>query len=103
MEADGKSGRVSKYWAAACLCALLVGVGMRLVLANPGTNPILNNVERVGLVSQIAHYLFQPLIYAVVVALFTFRVIRMRFLGFWSVFFSFIAGGLLATFFLALF
>lgn len=102
MEADGKSGQVSRYWAAACLCALLVGVGMRLVLANPGTNPILNNVEQVRPVSQIAHYLFQPLSYMAVAALFTFRVIRVRFVGFWSVFFSFIAGGLFATFFLAL-
>jgi|SRR5208283_2156661 len=102
MEAVGKSGRVSTYWAAACLFALLVGVGTRLVLANPGTNPILNNVERVRPVSQIAHYLFQPLTYVAVAALFTFRVIRMRFVGFWSVFFSFIAGGLLATLFLAL-
>jgi len=102
MEADRKSGRVSRYWAAACLCAVLVGIGMRLVLANPSTNPILNDVERFRPVSQIAHYLFQPLTYVALAALFTFRVIRMRFVGFWSVLFSFIAGGLLATFFLAL-
>jgi hypothetical protein len=102
MEADSRSGPASRYWTLACLCALLFGVGTRLVLANPGTNPILNNVERFRLVSQIAHYLFQPLIYVAVAALLTFRVIRMRFVGFWSVFFSFIAGGLLGTFVMAL-
>jgi hypothetical protein len=102
MEADGKSARFDKYWAGACFCALLVGVGMRLALSNPGTNPILNDTERFHLVSQIAHYLFRPFTYAAVAALFTFRVIRMRFVGFWSIFFSFIIGGLLSTISLSL-
>jgi hypothetical protein len=102
MEADDKSVRVNKYWAGSCLCALLVGVGVRILLANPGANPILNQMERFRFAPQIAHYMFQPLTYVAVAALFTFRVIRMRFLGFWSVFFSLIVGGLLAAFSLAL-
>lgn len=102
MEAHGKSVGVNKYWAGGCLCALLVGVGMRLVLSNPGANPILNNSEQFRPVPQIAHYMFQPLIYVAMVALLTFRVVRMRFVGLWSVFFSFIVGGISATILLGL-
>ena len=97
MESDRYWTSINKYWAIGCLCALLLGIGVRLVLSNAGTNPILNDVERYRLVSQIARYMFQPLTYVAVAALFAFRVIRMRFVGFWSILFSFIVGGLLSS------
>jgi hypothetical protein len=98
----GRNLASTKYWAAANLCALLVGAGTRLVLSNTATNPILNDMERFRAVSQLAHYLFHPLTYVAVATLFAFGVIRLRCVGFWSVFFSFIVGGISATIFLAL-
>jgi len=92
---------INKYWAVASVCALLVGVSTRLVLSNSAANPILNDRERFPVVSQPAHYLFHPVIYGVVAALLLLGIIRLRCAGFWSIVFSFIVGGILATIILA--
>jgi len=102
MEAGHNLVSIDKYWAAADLCALLIGAGTRLVLSNTARNPILNDMDRFHAVSQLAHYLFHPLTYVAVAVLFALGVIRLRCVGFWSVFFSFIVGGILASIFLAL-
>jgi cytochrome b561 len=102
MEAVRNWASINRYWAISNLCALLVGTGTRLVLSNTATNPILNERERFPAVSQLAHYLFHPVTYVVVVALFVLGIIRLRCVGFWSIVFSFIVGGILATIILAL-
>jgi hypothetical protein len=102
MEAGRNLVSVDKYWAAGNLCALLVGAGTRLVLSNSATNPILNDTDRFRPVSQLGHYLFHPVTYVAVAALFAFGVIRLRCVGFWSIFFSFMVGGITATILLAL-
>jgi hypothetical protein len=102
MGAEGKLAGVNKNWVGGCLFALFFGAGLTLVLSSPRPNPILSDLERFRLVPQIAHYVFQPLTYVAVAALLTFRVIRMRYVGFWSILFSFIVGGISATILLTL-
>lgn len=102
MDAVRKWGPVNRNWALGNLCALLVGAGTRLVLSNTATNPILNDRERFPAVSHLAHYLFHPVTYVVVVALFVLGVMRLRCVGFWSILFSFMIGGISATIILAL-
>jgi cytochrome b561 len=102
MEAVRNCVSINRYWAVANVFALLVGAGTRLVLSNTATNPVLNNKERFSTVSHLAHYLFHPITYVVVAALFVFGIIRLRCVGFWSILFSFIVGGISATTILAL-
>jgi cytochrome b561 len=102
MEAVRNWPSINRYWAVGYLCALLVGAGTRLVLSNTATNPILNDRERFPVVSQLTHYLFHPVTYVVVVALFVLGIVRLRCVGFWSILFSFIVGGISATIILAL-
>ena len=102
MEARRNLSSLDKRWAAADLCGLLIGAGTRLVLSNTGTNPILQDLSRFHVASLLIHYAFNPLAYTAVVTLFVFQIVRLNFAGFWSVFFSFMVGGMLATILLAL-
>jgi len=99
--ANGKSGPGHVYWFAGNLCAFAAGVLTRLLLATPQQNPVLQNLGG-PLAPRLVHYVFHPLVYAVVIFLFVFRIFQMKFVGFWSVFFSFIVGGMSATLFLVL-
>lgn len=102
MEAVRNLAVCDKKWAIADACALLVGAFTRFMLSNGPTNPILTDLERFRPVPQLSHYLFNPLTYVAVAALFAFGVIRLKCIGFWSVFFSFMVGGILATIFLSI-
>lgn len=102
MEAERSRVSINRYWTVANLCALLVGAGTRLVLSNTATNPILNDGKQFSTVSQLAHYLFHPITYVVVAALLVLEIVRLRCTGFWSIVFSFIVGGMLATIILTL-
>ena len=102
MEAVRKFPSVDKKWVVADVCALFVGASIRFMLSNTATNPVLNDMGRLPVVPRLAHYLFHPLTYAAVAALFALAVIRFKFVGFWSVFFSFMVGGISATILLAL-
>jgi len=95
-------GSINRHWAIGNLCALLVGVGTRLVLSNTTTNPILSDRERFPVASHLAFYLFHPVTYTLGVALFILAIIRLRCAGFWSIFYSFMVGGMSATIILAL-
>jgi cytochrome b561 len=88
---------INKYWVIGNLCALLVGTGTRVVLSNKATNPILKDSERLPAISHLAHYLFHPVTYVLVAVLLVIGVIRLRCVGFWSILFSFIVGGITAT------
>ncbi len=91
----------NRYWAVANVCALLVGAATRLVLPNRA-NPILNNSQRIWGVSQSAHYLFNPVTFSVVAVILITGIIRLKFVGFWSVLYSFVVGGILVTIVLSL-
>lgn len=93
---------IEKHWAAGDVCAALAGAIIELVLSNPGKNPLLNEMGQPRVVSEIAHYFFHPLTYLAVAVVFAFVVFRRRGVGLWSIFLSFIVGGLLASSFLAL-
>jgi len=82
---------------------LLVGIGIRLALVtNTAANPILADANRFQRVSHLARYLFNPLTYAIVALLCAIAVVRIKGIGLWGVFLSFMVGGLLASSFLAL-
>jgi hypothetical protein len=103
MEVGHDLGAIDKRWAIGDFCALLVGIGIRLALStNTAANPILADASRFQRVSHLASYLFNPLTYAITAVLFAFAVVRVRGIGLWSVFLSFMVGGLLASSFLAL-
>jgi hypothetical protein len=102
MTKDRNLSSIDRYWATANLCALLVGVGIRLALSNTAENPILNDMNRFPAVSHLAHHLFYPLTYVAVAVLFALGIIRLKCVGLWSVCFAFILGGISATIFLAL-
>src|ERR1700739_4080666 len=93
---------VTKYWIVANFFAMLVGITICLTLSSPAPNPVIDNVEHFRVVSRIGHYLFHPATYMLIVALFVVRIIQMKFVGFWSIFFSFIVGGLATTVILSL-
>ena len=94
---------LNKRWALGNVCALLVGVLLRTILSNPAANPALSGTESIQFVSRIGSYLFSPWTYIVVAILCALAVLRARCVGLWSVFLSFMIGGLLASSFLALF
>src|SRR6267378_2502058 len=80
-------------WFIGDICAFVVGCGTRLLLSNPQRNP-LEGSGYVGLISHLSHYLFHPLTYSAVLILFLLRIIQLKGIGFWSVFLSFIVGGI---------
>ncbi len=97
MEATHNVVLPDKRWRVVNASALLVGIATSLVLAKPGPNPVLKNMERFRGGAQIAHYWFHPLTYVAVAAVFAFVVVRNRYVGLWSAFCSFTVGGLLAS------
>lgn len=103
MPAKSVTGSISMKWVAGDLCVFIIGIAVRLALASPKPSPIFGGPGHLQTASRLAQYLFNPLMYTVVVALLVFRIFRLKFAGFWSIFFSFIAGGTLATIFLAMF
>ncbi len=97
MELTHNLTRIDKRWAAANGCSLIIGTIVRAMLSNPSGVTPLNGLQYSHLVSQLIHILFNPIAYCVAALLLVFRVVQLRCIGFWSILFSFVIGGLLTS------
>jgi hypothetical protein len=87
------------YWIAANIVAAALGISLTLLMDGRGSS--LEN----GLVPGariLVLYIFHPVTYALVAIVFAWRAVQDRFTGPWSVFCSFIAGGVLTSLVLSL-
>jgi hypothetical protein len=82
-------------------CALLVGIIVSLALSKNATKPVLSGGVANLLVNRASWLLFNPVTYIAVAIVFALVVIRARGIGLWSIFSSFMVGGLLASFVLS--
>ena len=102
MSPTSKSVPMNPYWLVGDLFAMTLGVCLVVLLSPGDPSSILDNTENIPLARVLAHYMFHPLTYAAVAAIFAFRIIQNRFAGFWSIFGSLILGGLLTSLVLSL-